>query len=189
MSNLTQQTLLFAPLCHGQNPAVEVLSPTGMVRYPPALVPLAPSPCVAGWKAAHLFPHTSLHYRLLVVLRGRFLRAWWEYGIAGSSSALARIYTPRVSVLLTARHLPVVTIHSSPLFADVSPQPGLRGPLWYVSVAKCSGPAGVTYPDTGDYWEVATGTRITPPCPNPLAWHVLAGYVGGSVASISSGTG
>jgi hypothetical protein len=186
--NLTQQTLLFAPFCHDQNPTVDVLSPTGTVRYPPALVPLSPSRCIAGWIAARLLPHASLHERLLVVLRGRFLRAWWEYGVIGSAPHV-RIYSPRVSLLLTARHLPIVTVHSSPVFADVYPQAGVQGTLRYVSVAKCGAASGSTYSDTGDYWEVASGTRITPPCPNPLAWHVLAGYVGGSVASIRSGTG
>ncbi|MGH2444044.1 MAG: hypothetical protein ACRDFX_12890 [Chloroflexota bacterium] len=182
--NQSSHGLTYAPDCSGQDPRVNVLSPNGSVRYPPGLAPLAPPRCPIAGKAALLKPHASLYSRAFVVLRGRLVRARWEYSIVGSSSTRAQIDSPRLSLVLTARQLPIVRVHSSPARVDVLPRPGIRGPLRYVSVAKCSDGNGATYSYSGDYWQAVKGTTITAPCPSPIAWHVLAGYVGGTAALI-----
>ena len=129
---------------------------------------------------------------MLIILRGRYVRAVTFTGgvgtggyIAGPATTLALRRGAPLQVMTQTEPYELVTIKPS--------GPTESGPLLYQESSLCRYPE-ITSGATGSgtittRWERAPigkdGYTFEPPCPQHVEWHLVAGWVGPSVASIS----
>lgn len=95
-----------------------------------------------------------------------------------------RITGKQIAIRLSPVDAPIATLHTAPRVSlQVQPPGDTQGPLHYVDLVKCP-PAvegGIQDIQQVD-WRPVSGAEIDPPCSHPLAWHVIAGWVGRSIA-------
>ncbi|MGH2441565.1 MAG: hypothetical protein ACRDFX_00160 [Chloroflexota bacterium] len=192
LRNLAPFIQVWALDCGNENPQVQVLTPQGTVRYPPALPLLAPLHCLPGAAITRpLNPGATYQRQFLVIMRGRFLRASWDYRSASpqyAANRLTRVTTPPLAVKLVAGRAPAVTLHRAPsVFATIQRPRGSRGPLRFLEVASCPGTKGgpPRLIQNIFHWQPVAGREIRPPCANPTVWHAVAGWVNLQMATVN----
>jgi hypothetical protein len=182
VENLSRYNEVFHVVCRKADPRVQALTPQGSVRFPSGVPLLSPPSCPAGQIAPYLAAGRSATIPMYLLLKGSGLRAVWEYSV--DSAPFHRIVTGLVPVKLTPSKPPVATVHtSSSVSLTVPPTPGHHGALLYADATECPGPGGSGpqyFESTFGWfeWQHAAGDKITPRCPDPLRWRVVAAWVG-----------
>jgi hypothetical protein len=177
LTNRTASYVKYAGRCSWPNPSVRVYGIDGHLQFPLALPYLAPPSCEGSDISAVLAPHRKISSAVVFIARGRVVRSVFEYAMAGQT-----VRTARTQSLLLSLHpgaAPAITTERSPSLRLIVARPrGADAPLRYVEEARCPATAvsGPTYVQSQVNWSVARGNRLSPPCPSPVEWRVVAGW-------------
>lgn len=179
------------PLCGSNRPSAAVTTSAGLAVYPPA-IPSVFSSCGRFLRGTHLPPGGVLRAHPLIILRGNRVQAYATIDNQGTE-----ITTKPLVLHLFPGVAPQVTITKTPfLQAAVRPATaGIKKRLYFLYGYSC--PGGSDPADSGIVsraagivrWESTTLSQhgaylFQVGCDNPIAWHVVAGFLNQPVATI-----
>jgi hypothetical protein len=185
LQNVSQQIVTVAEPCTSDNPVVQVTNGRHVV-YPPLLAlpggvrpscnaPAPPTPLYLQPGGVVKGPH-------FVIVRAPNLRAVVTLLVNGVE---AHVSTPTVVLGLDALRRPQVTLSTAPtVLADIRPAAAPQGVMRWVDWSRCPADGGPQIGQRLTAWNTG-GSPLTPPCPRPLEWHVIAGWPNQSVAHIN----
>jgi hypothetical protein len=169
----------FPSINGSQGPQVSVLDARGNVVYPPALQKLfgRPNPFPGQLR---LRPGDAYQTQMYVILRAAHLEA--EALVQDPSRRTIRTRVLRLRLM--ASKSPQVSLHivAGSTYAEVHPMVAVRGPLLYMSAAKCA-PLETEFQVLD--WTAARGTRLVSGCRSLIEWHAIAGWSNRPVAVIN----
>jgi len=177
------------PLCGSNRPSAEVTTSAGLAVYPPA-IPFVFASCGRVLFGTRLLPGGVLQAHPLIILRGNRVQAYASIDNQGTE-----IITKPLVLHLFPGVAPRVTITKTPfLQAAVRPtNEGTKKRLYFLYGYRCPGdPADDGFIGTASgvfQWQSTTLSHhgaylFQVGCDNPIAWHVVAGYLNQPVATI-----
>jgi hypothetical protein len=131
-----------------------------------------------------LAPNKHISTTFFVILWGPFLQAQAMLGAPAKQHDIRGTFVP---LTLTNDVAPAVVVTDAPtIHADVTPPPGVSGPLHFVQQKQCTTGNGVSGTWTG--WDVATSDSLTPgftsDCSSNRKWIAYVGWLNHPVATI-----
>lgn len=189
-----RSVLLVRSVCPNGNLFAEVQNRPGRTVYPPAVSGPPPIHCFAPTGTVLLHPGARIRRHMLIILRGRYIRAVTYVTGAGATGA-GYIEGPAVAVPLARGTPPRVTVQTQPyVLVTVTPSsPQETGTLWYQESALCQYPdstSGATGSGSiSTRWEKAPigrdGYTFEPPCTDHVQWHLVTGWLNSPVTSVN----
>lgn len=176
----------FPEYCGSDNPSVFVNDPSGKQLYPPGVTPIFPPPCPfpRGEALAHNQTANATQY---AIARGPYLQVALQVlrVRVGGSSGMVTVLTHSVRLQFVPKPAATVTLHPSRsgLYAIFHRPTGARGPMLFEASDNCA-PQDAQPGHQALSWEETLRTRLTPSCPAPARWVVVAGWLNYPVAQI-----